>query len=191
MTKLPKNSLVLIAVPALMVVTSATSARALNVESGGVKSVITTNTVTEGGGSSSVVIEQKVVSQSDQSSSTVVSEYKSENGRVVTDKTYTAPSQEESDNNKLANLKAEIEMEAQQKVDKAQGKVSEAKETIKEKVEDALEATDEATKDLDGIEDEIKQMVDERTEHPEQDSASWWQKLREWLNGVLRRVGGN
>lgn len=144
--------------------------------SGGVHSFIDTKTTAENGGSSSVVIEQKIISNSN-SNSTIVREYKSENGKVIIDKTYTS-------DNEASSLQDLEDLEAKD----AQKKIDDAKKEIKEQSEEADKTAEEVTRELENLEEDINSQVEERMEDLEQDQRSWWARFRSWLDERLEQI---
>lgn len=131
-------------------------------------SFVSSSTNTDGDGSTSVIVEQKIISNSN---NTVVSEFKSENGKVITDKTYTVPDAED--------LEEDIENKAKERTVDIQEKIDDVKtDQTKEGVE----------KELEKLGEDIETQVEERTDDLEQDHTNWWQRFRSWLEDRLKQI---
>lgn len=145
--------------------------------SSSVVSSIKTNT----NAGSTIIFEQNVVSQSN-SSEVTVHEYKSENGKVVVDRTYTR----DSDNVDLDGLEQELNKEIQEKVDK---KLKSANLKAEQKIEESEQKSEQIEQELDKLEEEINQKVEERVGEIHEEQQSWWGQFTLWLRERLDSIG--
>lgn len=157
---------------------------ATNVMAHGIHTHIDSKTSSKNG-SSNVVIEQKIISNSN-SDSTIVKEFKSENGKVIIDKTYTSVD-EGSSLDDLKNLESEIENQVKERMQDAQQRIDDANE-IEENTDESDKSVEEISEDLENLESEIDERVEERMNDLDQDNRSWWQRFRSWLNGRLKSI---